>query len=105
MHIFINRNVPLGAVYTRVRTCVRIAIRFHARFVRKQNRDPILFLSPITIVCLHISAKKIKNYLAGHLWHQIVHQIVWGFVWEIARVDSPLTRTEQFGDQVQLGVK
>jgi hypothetical protein len=52
---------------TRVRIYVRIAVGFRARFVRKQNRDSILFLSPITIVCLHISAKKKKNYLAGHL--------------------------------------
>jgi hypothetical protein len=46
---------------TRVRICVRIAIRFRARFVRKQNRDPTFFLSPIKIVCLQISAKKNKK--------------------------------------------
>jgi hypothetical protein len=30
-----------------------------------------------------------KKILAGHLWQQIVHRIVWGFVWKIARVDGP----------------
>jgi hypothetical protein len=40
-------------------TRVRIAVRFRARFVRKQNRKPILFLLPIAMVCLLISAKKI----------------------------------------------
>jgi hypothetical protein len=49
---------PLRVSVRCVRICVRIAIRFRARFVRKQNRDPILFLSPIAIVCLHILAKK-----------------------------------------------
>jgi hypothetical protein len=85
----IKTTVTSKGPSTRVRICVRIAIRFRARFVRKQNRDPILFLSPITIVCLHISAEKIKNVLAGHFWQQIVHRIVWGFMWEFARVDSP----------------
>jgi hypothetical protein len=42
---------------TRVRICVRMAVRFRARFVRKQNREPIIFLLPIAMVCLHISAK------------------------------------------------
>jgi hypothetical protein len=46
---------------TRVRIRVRIAVRFRARFVRKQNRDPILFLSPITMVCLHILTKKTQK--------------------------------------------
>jgi hypothetical protein len=87
---------------TRVRICVRIAIRFRARFVRKQNRDPILFLPPITIVCLHISAKKIKNYLAGHLGQQIVHRIVWRFVWEIAHVDSPIASPGDCSRYVQV---
>jgi hypothetical protein len=47
--------------FTRVRIRVRIAVRFRARFVRKQNRDPILFLSPITMVCLHILTKKTQK--------------------------------------------
>jgi hypothetical protein len=42
---------------TRVRICVGIAIRFRARFVQKQNREPILFPLTIAMVCLHISAK------------------------------------------------
>jgi hypothetical protein len=52
---FLARDHPYDRAVKRVRICVRIAIRFRARFVRKQNRDPILFLSPTTIVCLHIS--------------------------------------------------
>jgi hypothetical protein len=36
---------------TRVRICVRIAVRFRARFVRKQNRKPIMFLLAIAIFC------------------------------------------------------
>jgi hypothetical protein len=50
-------NFPLGTS-TRVRICVRIAVRFGARFIHKQNRETILFLLPIAMVCLHISAKK-----------------------------------------------
>jgi hypothetical protein len=42
---------------TRVRIAVRIAGRFRARFLRKQNRESILFLLPIAMVCFHISAK------------------------------------------------
>jgi hypothetical protein len=30
----------LGTASTRVRICVRIAVRFRARFVQKQNREP-----------------------------------------------------------------
>jgi hypothetical protein len=37
------------------------AVRFRARFGRKQNRNPILFLSPITMIYLHISAKKVQK--------------------------------------------
>jgi hypothetical protein len=47
----------------RVRIAIRIAVRFRAQFIRKQNRDPIIFLSPITMVRFHISAKKIKTNL------------------------------------------
>jgi hypothetical protein len=46
---------------TRVRICIQIAVRFRAQFVPKQNRDPLLFLSPITMVCLYISSKKIQK--------------------------------------------
>jgi hypothetical protein len=56
-----NNTYQAKGLSTRVRICAQIAIRFRARFVRKQNRDPIIFLSPITIVCLHIAAKQIKN--------------------------------------------
>jgi hypothetical protein len=38
----------------------------------------------------HFSQKKQKK-IAWHLWQQIVHRIVWRFVWKIARVDGPLT--------------
>jgi hypothetical protein len=34
--------------------------------------------------------KQKKNLLAGHLWQQIVHRIVWGLIWKIALVDCPL---------------
>jgi hypothetical protein len=56
-----DSNSNSKGLSTRVRICVRIAIQLRARFVRKQNRDPILCLSPITIVCLDISAKKYQN--------------------------------------------
>jgi hypothetical protein len=46
------------------------------------RKDPILHLTPI-------SAKQIKNSLAGYHWQQIVHQIAQLFVRKIARVDSP----------------
>jgi hypothetical protein len=59
-----NRNWLLKAWVTHVRICVRIAVRFRARFVRKQNREPIIFLLAIAMVDLHISAKKSKNELA-----------------------------------------
>jgi hypothetical protein len=42
------------------------------------------------MVCLHISTTKNKKKLAGHLWQQIVHQIVCRFVHKIAHVDGPL---------------
>jgi hypothetical protein len=41
------------------------------------RKDPILRLTPI-------SAKQIKNSLAGYHWQQIVQQIVHRFVREIA---------------------
>jgi hypothetical protein len=41
---------------------------------------------PIKWFVFTFLAKKIKKKLAVHLWQQIV----WGFVWKIARVDSPL---------------
>jgi hypothetical protein len=33
--------------------------------------------------------QQIKDYLAGHLWQQIVHRIVRQFVCKIDRVDGP----------------
>jgi hypothetical protein len=42
---------------TRVRICVRIAVGIRARFVFKPNRDPILYLTPITMACIHILTK------------------------------------------------
>jgi hypothetical protein len=75
---------------TRVRICVRIAIRFRARFVRKQNREPFIFLLAIAMVCLPLFAKKIQKLTCLTPRQQIVHRIVWGFVWEIAGVDGPL---------------
>jgi hypothetical protein len=56
-----TRVLVRSRLSTRVRICVRIAERFRARFVRKQNREQIICLLPITMVCLHTSAKKIKN--------------------------------------------
>jgi hypothetical protein len=46
---------------TCVRICVRVAIRFRAQFVRKQKKEPIIFLLAIAMVCLHISANKNKK--------------------------------------------
>jgi hypothetical protein len=67
-----------------IRICVRFGVRFRGQFAGKPDRDPILYLTPITMVCLHISAytKKIPCWipLAG-----IVHRIVR----KIARVDGP----------------
>jgi hypothetical protein len=54
------QTAPKG-LSTRVRICVRIAVRFRARFVSKQNREPIIFLLAIAMVGLHISAKKNKK--------------------------------------------
>jgi hypothetical protein len=75
---------------TRVRISERIAIRFRAQFVCKQNRDPILFLSPIIMVCLHISAK-IKEKITG--WTPLAANRTpnrMGIRMElIARVDGP----------------
>jgi hypothetical protein len=51
----------LKGLSTRVRIAIRIAVRFRAQFIRKQNRDPIIFLSPITMVRFHISAQKIQK--------------------------------------------
>jgi hypothetical protein len=46
---------------TRVRICVRIAVRFRARFARKQNREPIIFLLPhCNGLFTHFSQKKQK---------------------------------------------
>jgi hypothetical protein len=53
-------DCPKG-LSTRVQICIRIAVRFRARFVRKQNRELILFLLPIAMVCLHISATNIQK--------------------------------------------
>jgi hypothetical protein len=39
----------------RVRICVQIAVRFRSQFVHEPNMDPILYLTPITMFCLHIS--------------------------------------------------
>jgi hypothetical protein len=49
---------------TRVRIRVRFPVRFLARFARKPDRDPIFHLTPITMVCLHISEKNTKKPLA-----------------------------------------
>jgi hypothetical protein len=52
-----SKPIRIKGPSTRVRICVRIAVRFHARFLQKQNREPIFFLLSIAMVCLHISAK------------------------------------------------
>jgi hypothetical protein len=39
---------------TRVQIAIRIAVRFRAKFLRKQNRDPIIYLASITMVRFHI---------------------------------------------------
>jgi hypothetical protein len=50
---------------TRVRIRVRFRVRFHAQFAGKPDRDPIILLSPITIIGKHISAKKIIKSNSG----------------------------------------
>jgi hypothetical protein len=44
-----------------------------------------------------------KKLLDGHLWQQIVHRFVRGFVWKIARVDGPLIRQLVKVDQIVYG--
>jgi hypothetical protein len=51
-------RIFLKGLSTRVRIAIRIAVRFRARFLRKQNRDPIIFLSPIKMVRFHIFSQK-----------------------------------------------
>jgi hypothetical protein len=47
---------------TRVRIRVRFRVRFHSRFASKTDRNPILHLTPITMVCLHISEKTNQKF-------------------------------------------
>jgi hypothetical protein len=68
---------------------VRLRALMARQAARLVTNPPIIFLLAIAIVCLHISAKKNQKIIAVHLRQQIVHRIVWGFVWEIARVDGP----------------
>jgi hypothetical protein len=42
---------------TRVRIHVRIAVRFHAQYAAKGRRILVLYRTPITAVCKHISEK------------------------------------------------
>jgi hypothetical protein len=49
--------VDIKGPYTRVRIRVRFPVRFHEQFAYKPDRDPILHQTPITMVCLQISAK------------------------------------------------
>jgi hypothetical protein len=65
-------------------TRVRIGVQFPARFAFKSFKDPILYLTTITIVRLHSSANQIRNYLVRHLWQKIVRR----FVRKISRVDG-----------------
>jgi hypothetical protein len=72
---------------------VRIAIRFLAQFAAIELRVLILYHTPITTVCKHISAKIDPKFDCIHLWHQIVCWIMRQFVREFVRVyiDGPLT--------------
>jgi hypothetical protein len=55
-------NIPDMGPSTRIRICVRVAVRLCARFVRKQNREPFFFLLAIAMVCVYtFQQKKIKN--------------------------------------------
>jgi hypothetical protein len=80
-------QLPTTGPSKRLRIRVRLCVRFHAGFACKPDKGAILHLTCITMVCLHISAKQIKNQLAGQLWQQIVHPMVCRFV----RVDTPTT--------------
>jgi hypothetical protein len=53
-------SIPYGTKgpFTRVQIRVRFRVRFHAHFECKPDKDPILYLTPITTVCIHISAKQ-----------------------------------------------
>jgi hypothetical protein len=82
-----NRTAICSQIRTRVQ--IRERFRFYAQFAWKPDRDPILHLTHITLVCLYISANTLKNLLALHLWQQIVHRIVRRFERKIARVDGP----------------
>jgi hypothetical protein len=55
-HIYDSLASPTLRVRVRIR--VRFCVRFLARFADKPDMDPILLLTPITMVCLYISAKK-----------------------------------------------
>jgi hypothetical protein len=50
---------------TRVRIRVRFPVRFHAQFAGRPDRDPILYMTPITMVCLHISGKTNEKFTCG----------------------------------------
>jgi hypothetical protein len=63
-----KQDSPAKGPSTRVRIRVRFPVRFHARLVGRPGRDPILHLTPITMVGLHISAKTNTNLLAGYYW-------------------------------------
>jgi hypothetical protein len=88
-HFTLSLFYVLGAVYT----CPNLRANRHtflcAIHQETKKGSNSFSVTHYNSLFTHFS-KQIKNYLAGQLWQQIVHQIVWGFVWEIARVDSPL---------------
>jgi hypothetical protein len=57
--------LPALGPSTRVRISVRIAVRFRAQFASKPNVDPILYLTRITMVCLHISRETNQKLTCG----------------------------------------
>jgi hypothetical protein len=63
---------------TRVRFCVRIAVRFCAWFANKGFRVLIILRRPITTVCQHISGKIGWKYNCkpNHLVQKFVHGII-----------------------------
>jgi hypothetical protein len=56
---------PAQGPSTRVQIRVRFGVRFQAQFAGKPDMDPILLLTPVTMACLHISAKRNKKFPCG----------------------------------------
>jgi hypothetical protein len=73
-----------------VRICVRIAIRFGSQFLPEPNLDPILNLTPFTMVCLHILSKNNQKFTCGTpLAADRTPNRTWNRTQNRTRVDGP----------------